>query len=1099
MGQLFCKECIHQNKLDNSKSRSAAVIDGSSWSSGQNSSHSDTFTSAGSPYEGGGEYYRSSPGTTKQRRDRIKNKKSCIALHAEFRDRQERGILIAPPLVTERVMEYTDNVFTGQDLGVDKVENLYVDDETGDIMADVMGADVDVDEGGVLVPPPGESPSKDEMEVIEEMETIDEEEGDGSSGPSSAILLDIVNENNDHNINELMEEEEEEEEEEEPPTRLESFPKTPEEESFLDMALSDDDNFVFDGMSDQYRQHLKDSMERIVVPGNTLLIRKGDDPDYMYLILEGEVAVYIDPTEYVDDQCIDIGKHAPLDISVPISNGSNSGSSSNPTATNGGEFGIKREFKESYVLQLRKSLFQSAYNENNTATTTTHRRGGSSSSISSSTNFVGQFFSVIRQSIGGHDSNTSNLTGTLEESPTHMDTTDIVSEFDPSFINLKELRGLKHERDLGPYDVFGELSLIYNCARTATCITSTTCILYRVDGEIFRSILSSSNSDRVMKRCTESKSALQTLYNMGAVEELDENTLRALEQTLHPVTFEQEDLVITKGGAHDPMFFVMSGKLLAHDIGMGDSRKADIILGEGGHFGELNLLTGRRSIANVTVLTPKARLMCVSKKDYQKRRAALEPLMKKLWLRNALLTVPLISKSMLLPHEINSLVHKLEQISFSKGNVSFTGNMQSALYIVEEGKIQIAVTDGDGVVNTFDQYDHFGESSLFDDKYFERKSVQVRAVLPTECMMLSRSAIVDVIGKINRLGKPLLPVSRKLIKNMKISDLTLHRILGVGMFGRVWLVQHKKLSTVYALKVMDKQEIIEKKMTKGVTREKNVMSSVEHPFISNLVSTFQDNHSLFMLMDYVQGGELFGLIYNVSKKGYLSNDAAAFYGACLTEALSHLHSRSICHRDLKPENILINSAGYIVLVDFGFAKVVLDNTFTTCGSPEYMAPEILLGKGHSFSVDHWAVGVLLYEMLVGQTPFIHVGATRMTLFRRVCNSTFAFPNPKKHGIAVSESAKLLIRGLLNKSCTERLGSSLTLGDEEISTNDWFQGLLTEYRDAFLSQKVSPPWLPDVTDELDASYFGSHDDMEKEAFIKKKVLLDKQAQRLFEGF
>jgi hypothetical protein len=158
-------------------------------------------------------------------------------------------------------MEYTDNVFTGQDLGVDKVENLYVDDETGDIMADIIGGDVDVDETGVLVPP--ESPSMDEMEVIEEIETIDEEEGDGGSGTSPALLL----ENNDHNINELMEEEEEDEQ----PTRLESFPKTPEEESFLDMALSDDDNFVFDGMSDQYRQHLKDSMERIVVPGNTYL------------------------------------------------------------------------------------------------------------------------------------------------------------------------------------------------------------------------------------------------------------------------------------------------------------------------------------------------------------------------------------------------------------------------------------------------------------------------------------------------------------------------------------------------------------------------------------------------------------------------------------------------------------------------------------------------------------------------------------------------------------------------------------------------------------------------------------------------------------
>jgi len=196
---------------------------------------------------------------------------------------------------------------------------------------------------------------------------------------------------------------------------------------------------------------------------------------------------------------------------------------------------------------------------------------------------------------------------------------------------------------------------------------------------------------------------------------------------------------------------------------------------------------------------------------------------------------------------------------------------------------------------------------------------------------------------------------------------------------------------------------------------------------------------------------------------------------------------------------LVTAAGYVVLADFGFAKVVLDKTFTMCGSPEYMAPEILLGKGHSLSVDHWALGVLLYEMLVGQTPFIHVGATRVTLFRRICSGSFAFPNPKKHGIVVSDTAKLFIGGLLNKNCGERIGSSLMLGDEEIRTNAWFQGLLTEYKNAFLSQKVAPPWLPDIDDELDASYFGSHVSIEKEVLSKKKEVLDKQSQHLFDGF
>lgn len=1011
MGQVCCKDC-------HGRVKKAAVVTwgGETWGGEDDSWQSDyrdTDTTDGAISS-----LRSVPSSGNldpKRSSRIKLKKRSVALHAEFRDRQ--GIL-APPLVTERVMEDTDNVFSGQDLGVD---TFHQSNGSSNNSSDGIPA--------------------------------------GSSNDCAEPNAVVVADNEGHHLITLE--------------------KTPEEDAFLDRALSDDENFIFDGITIHMRQRLKDNMERVIVPKSTMIIRKGDPPDYLYLILEGEIAVYIDPDEYIDENAVEIGKNAPLDITLKSKSSSSLPGSISPVKPE------KREFKQSYVLQLRKSLFQSSYNENYVA----------QDNNDDNDNIVGSFLSMVRESFSGQNSGSSTLTGILEE----MASTASDEDTGVSFTPLNELRGLKHERDLGQGDVFGEMGLIYNCPRTASCLTTTNCILYRVDGDMFKSILSSSNSDRVKKRYTESKVAIEALHNIGVFSSKDEQTLQDIGNILNPVTFDQEDLVITKGAYDDMMFFVMAGKLLVHDIGTGDSRQADIELGEGGHFGELNMFTGRPSIANVTVLTPKARLMAMTKKDYRKRRESLEPLMKKLWLRNALLTIPVIAKSKLLLHEINRLVHKLEKTQFPIGKISFTGNMKSALYIVETGKIQMAVTDGDGVVNTFDQHDHFGGRSLFDDKFFARKSVQVRAVLPTTLMMLTRSSIVSVIGRINRLGKPSLPVSRKLIKNMKRSDLILHRIIGVGMFGRVWLVQHKASSAVYALKAMDKKEIIDRKMTKGVTREKNVMASVEHPFISNLVSTFQDKQSLYMLMSYVQGGELFGLIYNVSKKGCLSNDAAAFYGACLVEALSHLHSRSICHRDLKPENILINAAGYVVLADFGFAKVVLDKTFTMCGSPEYMAPEILLGKGHSLSVDHWALGVLLYEMLVGQTPFIHVGATRVTLFRRICSGSFAFPNPKKHGIVVSDTAKTFIGGLLNKNCGERIGSSLMLGDEEIRTDAWFQGLLTEYKNAFLSQKVAPPWLPDIDDELDASYFGSHVSIEKEVLSKKKEVLDKKTQQLFEGF
>lgn len=509
MGQIFCKDCDERFKH-------SAVI---SWE-GDDSECDDDY---GTYSTGATSSLRSSPSSGNldpKRSNRIKNKKRNVALHAEFRDRQ--GNLIAPPMISEKVMEDTDNLFSGQDLGVDTLHNGSSSrDDSGDI------------------------PQDKSYEL---------------------------------------------------PMKLE---RTPEEDAFLDRALADDDNFVFDGLSPHFRQQLKDSMERVLVPKNTLLIRKGDNPDYLYLILEGDVAVYIDPEEYVDDTAIDLGKHAPIDISLQKTNSSSALSSLQSDET------VKRGFKQSYVLNLRKSLFNSYKESAPTDMVTTE-----------DDNLVGQVLSLVRASFTvGQDSQTSTLTGIIEEQGSAASDDDTGASFTP----INELRGLKHARDLGACDLFGELALIYNCERTATCITTTNCILYRVKGETFQSILSSSNSERIKKRYTESKAAVLSLHNIGVVDDLDEKTLNDIESVLNPVTFEQDDLVMTKGAFDNMFFFVMWGKLLVTDIGTGDSSTADIELKEGGHFGEFNLLTGRPSIANVTVLSPKARLMAVIKKDYMKR------------------------------------------------------------------------------------------------------------------------------------------------------------------------------------------------------------------------------------------------------------------------------------------------------------------------------------------------------------------------------------------------------------------------------------------------------------------------------------------------
>ena len=1046
-----------------------------------------------------------STGNLNNNKTDYKANSTAAAVDNSISSSSNKNDILAPPLCNAKIMVQTDNVFCGVECGVDTLH-----EEETTIRDDfLLSSSASYDSGTLHSDDPMMSSSLDGGD------TNNGDNGHVRTLPQDNVTTSSSN-NNKGGTNNIKKKKNPAQQ-----TTTPIFPKTPQEETFLTSALTDTDtNFILDGIPPHLRQTLMMQMERISVPRHHVLIRKGDIADYLYLLYQGEIGVYIDPGECVeDDTMIDIMMSHSNHGSSSSSVSPNGGAETSTTATNG-EGRRKNEFKQSYVLNLRKSLFQSTYNESASGVVGSNDGGNT---------ILGQVISLVRRasfrgdestpppqattpsttqqstSVPGSSSATATTASTLPTLIEEISHDDNDEAAEKALTQLNELQRLRHERDLGPMDVFGELGLIYNCPRTASCVTSTPCTLYRVKGEVFKSILSSSNADRERKRCTESHAALEALHNLGVMENwLDEKSVRDLESVLNPITFHRGDMVVTKGEWDKTFFFVMSGRLLAHDVGTGDSRKVDLELVEGNHFGGFNLLNDGPAVANVTVISPKVRLMAITEKDFNKRRASLEPLMKKLSQRNALLTIPVIAKSKLLPHEINKLVQKLEWVKFPRGTVAFSSEeMKSALYIMVNGKMQLIISNEDhGVVNTFEAPDHFGGRSLLDPKFFLSKNVQLRALIEgTGCLMLSRRSILEVIGNINRLGTPTVPVSRKLIKNMKRSDLKLHRIIGVGAFGRVWLASHKARKTVYALKVMDKKEIVANKMTKGVMREKNVLASVEHPFIVDLLSTFQDDYRVYMLQHYVQGGELLGLIYNVSKKGYLSNDAAAFYGACIVEALCHLHSRSIVHRDIKPENILIKSTGYVVLADFGFAKVVLEKTYTTCGSPEYMAPEMLLGKGHNWSVDHWALGVVLYEMLVGQTPFIHVGATKMTLFRRICRGKIAFPDAKKHGIDVHKDAKQLIASLLNKDIAARLGSSITEGDEPLRTNPWFQGLLTDFHHVFLNEKVSAPWCPNVNNELDTSYFDSHDELEKELISKgkKETPLDRKMQRMFEGF
>lgn len=292
--------------------------------------------------------------------------------------------------------------------------------------------------------------------------------------------------------------------------------------------------------------------------------------------------------------------------------------------------------------------------------------------------------------------------------------------------------------------------------------------------------------------------------------------------------------------------------------------------------------------------------------------------------------------------------------------------------------------------------------------------------------------------------------------------------LGTGTFGKVKLVQHKQTKKVFALKIMRKGHIVAYKQQSNVISEKNVMVQAQHPFILQLVATMKDSTSLYMLMELCLGGELFNFLHCHPTRDveYIPNNHARFYAACVLDAFEYLHSRMIVYRDLKPENLLIDAEGYVKVVDFGFAKVVHDRTYTLCGTPEYLAPELVLGKGHGKGVDYWALGVLIYEMLVGYSPFAGAEAPdQMIICRNILGGKYETPR------TMTGPAKDLVKKLLTKDANRRLGC-LKGAAKDIKDHAWFSKFDWN---TLLTRNMKSPWVPPIKNPMDTTHLDPYEE------------------------
>uniref|UniRef100_A0A8D2J894 protein kinase C n=1 Tax=Varanus komodoensis TaxID=61221 RepID=A0A8D2J894_VARKO len=307
----------------------------------------------------------------------------------------------------------------------------------------------------------------------------------------------------------------------------------------------------------------------------------------------------------------------------------------------------------------------------------------------------------------------------------------------------------------------------------------------------------------------------------------------------------------------------------------------------------------------------------------------------------------------------------------------------------------------------------------------------------------------------------------KISQGLSLQDFDLIRVIGRGSYAKVLLVRLKKNDQIYAMKVVKKELVHDDEDIDWVQTEKHVFEQASsNPFLVGLHSCFQTASRLFLVIEYVNGGDL---MFHMQRQRKLPEEHARFYAAEICIALNFLHERGIIYRDLKLDNVLLDAEGHIKLTDYGMCKEGLgpgDTTSTFCGTPNYIAPEILRGEEYGFSVDWWALGVLMFEMMAGRSPFDIITDnpdmnTEDYLFQVILEKPIRIPR------FLSVKASHVLKGFLNKDPKERLGCQLQTGFSDIKSHTFFRSIDW---DLLEKKQVTPPFQPQITDDYGLDNF-----------------------------
>ena len=571
---------------------------------------------------------------------------------------------------------------------------------------------------------------------------------------------------------------------------------------------------------------------------------------------------------------------------------------------------------------------------------------------------------------------------------------------------------------------FGDLALLNSSARTATVKANSLCTLWTLDRLTLRSFLQEHERKELAGK-------MAFLRTVKLFEQISDYTLEKIADVMQQVVFKAKDVIFRRGDVGECMYMVVSGRVSIYVSSITGSRTEFVRLGANKFFGELALLDNAPRAASAAAID-KCTCWTVDRSNF----VALVGSVKQA--REESIGVEILKKVKLMEgladKQLITVARCLTTVEFAKDDtIIHQGEDGDIFYMIAQGEVIVEINHVE--VAHLSDHAFFGEGSLMKN---EKRSATIIAATDVVCLSLSRTDFNRLLGPIaeeikaasaarakaaetdqgffgkleslteslfssselatglkdSRAAKATAESQALLASTNKLFDLDqLDRVhvLGHGTFSAVYLVRHTQNDTFYALKVLHKQHLHKTHQERIVFTERDTMKMFDHSFFTALYSTFQDEGCLYMVQQFIPGGDVWQLIYKNNRlertrTGGLRPETASFYAANVLTVLCHLAEMDVVFRDLKPENFGLDSSGYLRVFDFGCAKVMVgeETSNTMVGTPEYLSPEMIMSKGHGRGVDIWSFGIFLYELLAAKTPFDH--ANKALIYQNVMGS-----------------------------------------------------------------------------------------------------------------